>query len=240
MKTNYSKKATVADIQNRFDNDVERFSNLETGQQSTLDAPLTLELCTEAALKCNPDAKNLLDIGCGAGNYTLKMLEKIGGLNCTLVDLSLPMLEKAKERVSAQTIGKVEITQQDMRELDLPKNHFDVILAAATLHHLREDEEWERVFKKFYDALKPGGSIWISDLITHDYEPINAIIQKQYGDYLETLGGEAYRQKVFDYVAYEDTPRSLNYQLDLLKKVGFSHTEVLHKHACFAAFGAVK
>ncbi len=240
MKIDYSKKATVADIRNRFDNDVERFSNLETGQQSTLDAPLTLELCTQAALKCNPKAKNLLDIGCGAGNYTLKMLEKVPQLNCTLVDLSLPMLEKAKERVSEVTAGKVAIMQQDMRDLELPDHHFDIILAAATLHHLRDDDDWELVFKKFYNTLKPGGSIWISDLITHDYEPINSIIQEQYGKYLEGLGGVGYRQKVFDYVAYEDRPRSINFQTDLLKKVGFRCTEVLHKHACFAAFGAIK
>jgi tRNA (cmo5U34)-methyltransferase len=140
MKTDYSQKASVADIRDRFDHDVDRFSNLETGQQSTLDAPLTLELCTEAALKCNPEAKNLLDIGCGAGNYTLKMLEKIPQLNCTLVDLSLSTLEKAKERVSAVTHGKIEIIQQDMRDLDVTEGHFDIILAAATLHHLRNDE----------------------------------------------------------------------------------------------------
>jgi hypothetical protein len=42
-------KATNDEIQTRFDNDVERFSNLETGQQTTIDALLTIELCTEAA-----------------------------------------------------------------------------------------------------------------------------------------------------------------------------------------------
>jgi tRNA (cmo5U34)-methyltransferase len=30
------------------------------------------------------------------------------------------------------------------------------------------------------------------------------------------------------------------YQLDLLREVGFSQVEVLHKNACFAAFGALK
>ncbi len=238
--TDYSKKAQISDIRNRFDHDVDRFSNLETGQQSTIDARLTMELCTSAAKECNPAAKNLLDIGCGAGNYSLKMLEKVPGLNCTLVDLSLPMLEKAKERVEENTSGVVEIFQKDMRDLQLKENHYDIILAAATLHHLRGNEEWELVFNKFYNTLKPGGSIWISDLIVHDFDPINKIVQEQYGQYLEGLGGLEYRVKVFDYVAYEDTPRSLNYQIELLKKVGFSYTEVLHKHACFAAFGAVK
>jgi len=38
----------------------------------------------------------------------------------------------------------------------------------------------------------------------------------------------------------EDTPRTLSYQLDLMKKAGFSETIVLHKHFNFAAFGAIK
>ena len=240
MKTEYLKKATNDEIKARFDNDVERFSNLEVGQQTTIDAPLTMELCTEAAKYINPYAKELLDIGCGAGNYTLKMLSKIPELNCTLNDLSMPMLERAKERVSAKTNGKVNVIQDDMRNLDLPDNHFDVVLAAATFHHLRTDADWEFVFTKLYIALKPGGSIWISDLITHDSELINKLFQDKYRAYLETLGGPEYAQKVFDYIAYEDTPRSLGYQLALLSKVGFKEIEILHKNSYFAAFGAIK
>jgi tRNA (cmo5U34)-methyltransferase len=240
MSVNYSTKSTNEEIRARFDNDVERFSNLDTGQQTTIDAPLTMELCTEAAKYVNPDAKNLLDIGCGAGNYTLKMLSKINNLNCTLNDLSMPMLERAKQRVSAQTNGGVVIIQDDMRNLNLPDNHFDIILAAATLHHLRDDADWEMVFTKFYKTLKPGGSIWISDLITHDSESLNRLFQQRYSDYLDTLGGPEYRQKVLDYVAHEDTPRSLNYQLALLTKVGFTSVEVLHKNSYFAAFGGIK
>jgi tRNA (cmo5U34)-methyltransferase len=240
MSINYADKATNEEIRNRFDNDVERFSNLDTGQATTIDAPLTMELCTEAAKYINPNAKNLLDIGCGAGNYTLKMLSKISNLNCTLNDLSLPMLERAKERVSAQTNGEVTIIQDDMRNLDLPDNHFDIILAAATFHHLRDDADWENVFSKLYKALKPGGSIWISDLIAHDAEPLNWLFQQRYSDYLDTLGGPEYRQKVLDYVAHEDTPRSVNYQMDLLKKVGFTDVEILHKNSYFAAFGGIK
>jgi|SRR6187402_2004323 len=240
MKTDYSHMATNEEIRTRFDNDVERFSNLDTGQATTIDAPLTMDLCTEAAKYVNPDATEVLDIGCGAGNYTLKMLSKVPNLNCTLNDLSMPMLQKAKERASAQTTGTVTIIQDDMRNLNLPDNHYDIILAAATLHHLRGDEDWELVFTKFYKALKPGGSIWISDLITHDTPPLNQLFQKKYGDYLETLGGPEFRQKVFDYVAHEDTPRSVNYQTALLTRVGFKQVEILHKNSYFAAFGGIK
>jgi len=239
-KNEVKRKSSREDIRNRFDQDVERFSNLETGQQTTIDAPLTLELTTSAAFYVNPQAKSVLDIGCGAGNYTLKMLEKTPGLDCTLIDLSMPMLERAKERVSAATSGQVDIVQADVLDLDLGQNQYDIVLAAAVLHHLREDADWEKVFAAIYRTLKPGGSFWISDLISHVPEELNRLFEERYAKYLESLGGAEYRQKVLDYIEAEDSPRSVTFQLEMMKKVGFRFTEVLHKNACFAAFGAIK
>ena len=233
-------KSTIAEIKERFDNDVERFSNLDTGQLSTIDAKISLELITEAAKRIIPSAENLLDIGCGAGNYSLMMLSKVPDLNCTLVDLSRPMLDKAFERVSQATSKDVEIIQGDIREVTLKENHFDIILAGAVLHHLRDDRDWETTFSKLYRLLKPGGCLMISDLITQDSEILNDYTWERYGDYLEELGGKEYRSKVLDYVAKEDSPRSMNYQLDLMKKVGFASVEILHKNMCFGAFGGIK
>lgn len=233
-------KSTVEEIKQRFDNDVERFSNIDTGQVSTIDAKISLELITESARRIVPNATQLLDIGCGAGNYTLMMLSKIPGLNCTLVDLSKPMLDKAFERVSATTQGEVITIQNDIRNTELGKSYFDIILAGAVLHHLREDEDWEKTFKKLFSLLKPGGCLMISDLITQDTELLSNYTWELYGDYLEKVGGADYRKKVLEYVAMEDSPRSMNYQLDLMKKVGFSRVEILHKNICFGAFGGIK
>ncbi|KFF05541.1 class I SAM-dependent methyltransferase [Flavobacterium reichenbachii] len=233
-------KSTITEIKERFDKDVERFSNLETGQVATIDAKISLELITEASKRIVPNAQNVLDIGCGAGNYTLMMLSKVPNLNCTLVDLSLPMLNRAFERVSVETNGKVEIKQGDIREVDLEENSFDIILAGAVLHHLRDDKDWETTFSKLFKLLKPGGCFMISDLITQDTDLLNEYTWQRYGEYLEGIGGAEYRQKVFDYIEKEDTPRSMNYQLDLMKKVGFSKVEILHKNMCFGAFGGIK
>lgn len=233
-------KSTTAEIRERFDNDVERFANLETGQQSTIDATLSLELITEAAKSIVPGASHLLDIGCGAGNYTLKMLSKLPGLHCTLVDLSQPMLDKAFERASAQTTGMVETKQGDIREIPLQENGYDIILAGAVLHHLRDDDDWTTTFTKLYSLLKPGGCLMISDLVTQDDKRLDDYIWNKYGDYLESLDGKEYRRKVLDYIAKEDSPRSVTYQLSLMKQVGFHTTEILHKNLCFAAFGGIK
>jgi len=233
-------KSTVQEIKERFDKDVERFSNLDTGQVSTIDATLSLELITEAAKRIVPGARSLLDIGCGAGNYSLMMLSKLAGLDCTLVDLSRPMLDKAHERISKETTGTVSILQGDIREVDLAENNFDIILAGAVLHHLRDDADWENTFRKIFRLLRKGGCFMVSDLITQDTPAINNYIWEKYGDYLESVNGKQYRDNVLDYVAKEDSPRSMNYQLELMQKVGFSKVEILHKHLCFGAFGGIK
>src|SRR5210317_1665213 len=47
MSTPLEQKSSLEEIEKRFDNDVARFSNLETEQSSTVDAPLAMELITE-------------------------------------------------------------------------------------------------------------------------------------------------------------------------------------------------
>jgi tRNA (cmo5U34)-methyltransferase len=233
-------KSTVDQIRQRFDNDVERFSNLETGQSATIDAPLVLDLITTVAAATNPDATHVLDIGCGAGNHTLKLLQHLPNIDVTLIDLSKPMLDRAMQRIGAVSSGNIMALQGDIRAISLPDRHYDIIVAAAVFHHLREDAEWEAVFGKCYTALKSGGSLWISDLIAHDDPAVQAAMWQRYGEYLMQLKGEAYRDQVFGYIEQEDTPRPLLYQLHLLKTAGFRSVEVLHKHAMFAAFGAIK
>jgi len=233
-------KSTVEQIRQRFDNDVERFSNLETGQSATIDAPLVLDLITAVAAATNPNAAHMLDIGCGAGNYTVKLLQRLPDLNITLIDLSKPMLDRALQRLSPLTTGNIAAWQGDIRHITLESDSFDIIMAAAVFHHLRSDEEWLAVFDKCHAALKPGGSLWISDLIAHDDPAVQAMMWQRYGEYLTQLKDEAYRDQVFGYIEQEDTPRPLLYQLHLLKQVGFRTVEVLHKNAMFAAFGAIK
>lgn len=240
MSTPLDKKSSAEEIRQRFDNDAERFSNLETGQQATIDAPLAMELITQAAANTNPDAKHILDIGCGAGNNTLKLLEQIPNLNCDLVDLSKPMLDRAEARISAINTGTIRTFQEDFRETTLPSEHYDIIIASAVLHHLRGDEDWKHAFKKIYNLTAQGGSVWITDLVSHENDSVQKMMWKRYGEYLESIGGSEYRDNVFAYIEKEDSPRPVTWQLDLLKKSGFSSVEILHKNSCFATFGAVK
>lgn len=234
------KKSTVDEIRERFDNDVERFSNLQTGQSAAVDAPIGLELITHAAVAVTPDARRLLDVGCGAGNFTLKLLQCRLHAEITLIDLSRPMLDRAEQRIrEAYGIGPTVI-QGDIREIPLDEGRYDIILAGAVLHHLRTDAEWSATFDKLHDALSPGGSLWVFDMVAQSTAAVDSVIRRRYGEYLTALKDETYRDHVFDYIEKEDTPRPLPYQLNLLQSVGFAAVEVLHVNTGFAAFGAVK
>ena len=234
-------KSTVEQIRERFDNDVERFSNLETGQSATIDAPLAMERVTAAAAAVTPAAADVLDIGCGAGNFTLKLLQTLPDLNATLIDLSRPMLDRAVSRVALATAGTVTAIQGDIRQVALSDASFDIIVAAAVFHHLREDAEWRSVFTKCYRvvaarrrpldlrsrrARSPGGAC-------NDVGAVRRISQRLEGRRLP-------RPRFRVHIEQEDTPRSLVYQLDMLREAGFPAVEVLHKNGPFAAFGAIK
>ena len=69
------------------------------------------------------------------------MLEFLPNLDATLIDLSLPMLERARERISRVTTGRITTIQGDIREVKLPNGEFDIVLAAVVLHHLRTDAD---------------------------------------------------------------------------------------------------
>jgi tRNA (cmo5U34)-methyltransferase len=199
-----------------------------------------MELITQAAVKSTTNILRVLDIGCGAGNNTLKLLQMASPFDCDLIDLSLPMLDKARERISAVNPGKIKTIQGDFRKIKLPIQGYNVILAAAVLHHLRDDQDWEKAFSKLYSLTAPGGSIWITDLVSHESEAVHSLMWGRYGEYLDSMGGTDFRTKVFEYIDQEDSPKPVTYQLDLLRKVGFRRIDLLHKNSCFAAFGAIK
>lgn len=235
-------KSTLKEIEERFDKDVARFSNLETGQLTTLDAAFNMELITSSIAKIYKDQPlRVLDIGCGAGNYVVKLLQKKSDINITLSDLSQPMLDKAAERLQAMQQGAIDLRKGDFRLIQPAEGTFDVIMATAVLHHLRDDQDWETSFKGLYDLLNPGGTLWVFDLVEQHTEALQDYIYTElYGDYLTGLQDAAYRDAVFAYIQKEDSPRSLMYQLNLLDAVGFKTVDLLHKNLCFASYVAFK
>ena len=94
MNTPLNKKSTTSDIEKRFNNDVERFSNIDAGQVTTIDASLSMELITEAAISTTPVILKVLDIGCGGGLLSEPMYRL--GANVVGIDASQKNIDIAK------------------------------------------------------------------------------------------------------------------------------------------------
>ena len=260
-----TRKSTPEQIRARFDADVERFSNLETGQSAAIDSPLHLELIAAAAVGVTPRPRRLLDLGCGPGNYTLKLLMAYakaeaedgagGGSNgsdapgraglsveaVTLVDLSRPMLDRARQRVAeAFPTLRIETVQADVRGFDFGVDRFDLVVAGQCLHHLRDEPEWDAVFAGVFGSLRRGGSFWIADSLEYHHPAVRELIRRRWAAYLTQFKDADYARHVMEYVDVEDSPRPLAWQLQKLRAVGFVDLDVLHVHGRFGSFGGVR
>jgi tRNA (cmo5U34)-methyltransferase len=80
----------------------------------------------------------------------------------------------------------------------------------------------------------------VADLITFDLPDIQELMWERWGAYLKALGGEEFRARTFEYIEREDSPRSLPFQLGLVKAAGFSRCDVLHRNSVFACYVAEK
>jgi len=147
-------------------------------------------------------------------------LERLPNLDVTLNDLSQPMLERATERIKQATTGQFKSIQGDIREIKLSEGAFDIVLAAAVLHHLRADRSGGMCSHHStgrYGPVVPSGCSILSRV---RYLRSKELMQQRYGEYLTRLKDASYRDHVFAYVEKEDTPRPLLFQLDLLRQVG--------------------
>ncbi len=228
-------KSSLEDIRNKFDKNVEIYSDEEVGQPSAMDSLLVLQMIADTAALTNPHAKRICDIGCGGGNFTIKILHKLPKLSCTLIDLSKPMLDRAQERILAQGATVESAIQSAIQTAELRRNAYDIIVAGAVLHHLRTRDEWLSVFKKIYHALADGGTFFYWDLIRQESAEQERLQRERYKQYLVGVRDEAYQQKVFANIDQEDTPETVTFILTQLIKTGFCEVDVIHKNGTFAA-----
>jgi SAM-dependent methyltransferase len=96
-----------------------------------------------------PDARNLLELGCGTGSI-LKRLQadyEVSGL-----DASSRMLSIARRKVP-----RAKLFRQDMTDFKIG-DRFDVICCVYdTINHVRRFSDWKKVFAAVRRHLSPGG-----------------------------------------------------------------------------------
>lgn len=102
-------------------------------------------------------AERVLDIGCGCGQTTLELAARVGERGSVLgVDLSDPMLERAKDRAQESSVTNVLFQQADAQTYKFDASGFDLLFSRFGVMFFSSPVE---AFTNLISALRPGGRL---------------------------------------------------------------------------------
>jgi len=111
------------------------------------------------ALDRRAETGTALDIGCGAGTYSLYMAGR--GYEVTAIDFMPRAIEMLRQRAASASLN-IDAVQEDISTWSTPKK-FDVVLDVGCLHG-RGTIEPRLYKKKLLDWLAPGGDFILTHL----------------------------------------------------------------------------
>lgn len=101
---------------------------------------------------------SIVEVGCGCGEFTARMLEKFGG-NGVLIDKSSNALKVARNNFKSRGLD-VEFKMADLFKLDIRKK-FDIVHSEGLIEHFKGEEQ-KKVVDVHKKLLKKGGFLVIS------------------------------------------------------------------------------
>jgi len=129
----------------------------------------------------------VLDVGAGYGAVSEEVLQAFPAARVTLQDYSQPMLDRARQRLSAHS-DRVRFVLCDLTDPSWPEQlggPFDVSVSAIALHNLRDDEKVFACYRAIHDLLRPGGYFLNCDRFVDGVEPHLAALRKAGFDRVE-------------------------------------------------------
>ena len=108
---------------------------------------------------------NVLDVGCGPGEITLRLARDLGFSSITGMDLEPRIIDIANQR--ARDVDNVSFTVGDATALPFEDNRFDL---AVNRHMLQVVPSPEEVIREMARVVRPGGLLYF---LVEDYGMIN-------------------------------------------------------------------
>lgn len=162
------------------------------------------------------DAQMLLDLGCGTGLELEQIYRGHPDVNVTGIDLSSAMLDKLREKYKDK---EPVLVCGDYFTVPFEQQAYDVAVTFETLHHFKKEEK-VHIFKKIYQALKPGGCYIHGDYIAESEEMESYL-------FLECSKRRMACGIPDGVFVHFDTPLTLGHEMEALWEAGFSEVELL-------------
>ena len=178
-----------------------------------------LDVAAEAVAAVEPD--RVVELGAGTGGLSEALLERPGVGAVELLDVDPEMMARARSRL--ERFG--QRARFTLRSYDEPFDACDAFAASLALHHIPTLEEKMDLFRRAFEALRPGGILVNADVNMPEEEDERAVLYRRWADHLVRSGiSEERAWAHFDEWAEEDTYLPLEVELESLGRVGF-HAE---------------
>ncbi|GAB3423049.1 class I SAM-dependent methyltransferase [Flindersiella endophytica] len=102
------------------------------------------------------ESDNVLDIGCGNGQTTRLAAQRAVNGNVLGVDLSVPMLTRARQLAEAEGLSNVTFERGDAQVFPFPAREFDVAISRFAIMFFADPVA---AFGNIRQALRPGGRV---------------------------------------------------------------------------------
>lgn len=173
-----------------------------------------------------PRDKEIADIGCGGGIYSLAWI-KMGVKKVTCIDFSQQMLADVAENTHG--LSNVMIKQGDALCTGLPDSSQDIVFERALIHHITQENR-TICFAEAYRLLRSGGMYILQDRTLQDIQLPDS--PEHIRDYIFDVYPHLYH--------FETQRRPDNIEvIKGLKAVGFKQVKVvpfLEKHNTYKNF----
>lgn len=176
--------------------------------------------------------KNVLEIGIGTGEFTVEISK-----HCNIVygiDISEIMLEYASEKANKRRRKNIKFKKAGFLSYKHEGRPLDVIFTQLAFHHL--PDFWKVVaLKKMYQMLKPGGKLYIHDVVfsfdTNDYKnSVNTFINET-----GKRSGEKIKDEIRLHIKEEYS--TFDWILEsMIKRVGFNIDKIIKQNNIFATY----
>ena len=177
----------------------------------------------------------VIDLGIGTGALTEACLTVSPDARVFGVDTDPGMLDAARYRLRGH--ASIELCHDDFLRVSLPPA--DAVVACVALHHVAEPKEKKSLYRRIFQALRPGGIIASGDCFPAAEPTLAAEHREAWLRHLERTYSRAEAEGYLQAWSGEDTYFPLAVELDWLTEAGF-RAEVLWRADGFAVVVGIR
>ena len=133
---------------------------------------------------------DVLDVGTGTALIPTTLCDQHSAFRVMAVDMAVSMLDLAVYNVQASlSYDRIQLDQVDAKELGYEDGMFDMVMSNSIVHHIHEPD---KCVSEMLRVLKPGGAIFVRDLMRpDDMKTLESLVETYAGEETE------YSQQLF-------------------------------------------